>query len=197
MGASWRSWRFPGLLLAAVLVGAGCNGPSLLYFLYPGPDPQQDPEFAKLASDDKDKEVKVLILAYSSGVETRPEFLMVDHELTDQLSRLLQQSAKENKKKISVVPPRQVRDFKSRHPDWYAGKLEDVGKHFDADYVIYLEIDSLSLYETGSHNTLYRGRAKIFVTLVDMHQEGYDPARRTFVCEYPVSRGPVPVAAVA
>src|SRR5207302_10570741 len=53
------------------------------------------------------------------------------------------------------------------------------------DYVIYLEINSLGLYEPGSSNQLYRGRADITVSLVNMKEANETPLRRNFSCSYP------------
>src|SRR5262245_9079924 len=71
MAATWRRWCLLGVFLTAAL-GSGCNILSLPFFIF-GPEPKIEAKLHKLASDEKDKEVKVVILAYS-GLETRPEF---------------------------------------------------------------------------------------------------------------------------
>src|SRR5206468_12323787 len=64
---------------------------------------------------------------------------------------------------------------------------EDIGHHqFNADYVIVLEIASLSLYQTGSGNTLFRGKADINVSLINVFDpDGGDPTPHHFRCEFP------------
>src|SRR6516164_6808017 len=177
MATSWRRWRLAGLVLVAVALGAGCNILTLPFFLFSGTDPKQVPDFVEFTSDDKDKEIKVVFLAYS-GVETRPEFIGADNELTELLVRVLEQTFKDNKEKVKIVSPRKVKDFKNNHPDWYTLSMEDIGKHFEADYVVYLGIQSLSLYEEGSSNTLYHGRAHILVSVTDTRQTDFEPRKK-------------------
>lgn len=184
MATRWQLWFWPGLLLVALL-GIGC-GPQSMAFVAQrlfGADDEQPPTLKKIASGDKDKEVKVVILAYC-GLETRPEFITADQELSGMLAMVLQESYKRNKQKVTLVPAGQVKKYKDNHPNWYLD-LNQVGKHFDADYVIYLQIESLSLYEQGSANQLYRGRSDIQVSLLDMHDpDGYQ-VNSHFRSEYP------------
>src|SRR5438445_85693 len=83
------------LLVLAATVCTGCNLMALPFFLMPGMEPKHDAK-CKLASDEKDKEVKVVILA-SAGLETRPEFLRVDRELSRKLCQRLEEGFKLNK----------------------------------------------------------------------------------------------------
>jgi hypothetical protein len=192
MTALRQRWRLIGLILTAV-VCSGCNMLALPFFLMTGMNPKHDPQ-CKLASEDKEKEVKVVILAYT-GLETRPEFLRVDRELASLLARQLQQGFKENKEKVLIASITQIEKYKDEHPNWKAMDLEEIGTHFGADYVIDLGIESLSLYETGSGNQLYRGRATISIAVVDVHKPDEDPIyREEYTCEYPKTRGPIPVS---
>src|SRR5262249_33563580 len=146
MAAVRHPWRLGGLILAAVAC-FGCNMLSLPFFLMTGMDPKHEPK-CKIAPEDKNQEVKVLILA-SKSLETRPEFLRVDRELAGLMVRELQKSFKENEEKVTLVPAAKVEKFKDEHPNWRALDVRDIGKHFKADYVINLEINSLSMYEKG------------------------------------------------
>jgi hypothetical protein len=189
MGGTWRTWRLIGLLLLAGILTTGCSLPSLLYFTMTGfKEPKEEPGDLKLASD---KEIKVAIVAHY-GLEMRPEFVRVDQDLCSFLARQLQQSCKENRDKVTVIAPRKVQEFKNDHPTWYL-KPEEIGKHLDADKVIFLEIERLSLYEPGSANQLYRGRAAIAVKLLDVRNPDDNRLEKMFTCEYPTSRGPIPV----
>ncbi len=188
MSIAARRWRLAGLIVLAVVCATGCNIPQLLYFLYPGPDIKEAPELAKLVPPEKKKEVKVVILTYA-GVETRPEFITADRDLSGRLAQYLQKGFKENKENVAIVPASKVQDFKNKHSNWQQTMdLKEVGKHFDADYLIYLEIDSLTLYEKGSQNTLYRGNAAISVSLVDLNNPDADPLQKNFQSIYPNSR---------
>jgi hypothetical protein len=193
MAAQTPRWRLPALLLVAVALTTGCNLPALTYFLMPGADPKYPAELVKLASDEKGKEVKVVILA-SAPVETGMEFIRVDRELSSVLARSLQQNYKESKEKVVIVSPRKVEKFKDQHADWQTLGLADIGRHFDADYVIYLEVRHIGLYERGSGRLMFRGTANVQVAVVDLHETDEDPLTKEYVGTYPTgAKGPVPV----
>jgi len=192
MTAPSNRWWLAGLLLAALACGAGCDIVTMPYFIFNrwlGKDSKQPPELMQLASEDKDKEVKVVILAYS-GLESRPELITADRDLTTLLTQHLQGRFKESKEKVTIVSPGKAQAFKDNHPNWYMD-LQETGKRFDADYLIYLQLESLSLYEVGSHNTLYHGRAEIEVSALDLHKPEEAPQRKFYRGEFPQGR-PVP-----
>jgi hypothetical protein len=158
------------------------------------PESGQPPEIKRLASDDKKKEVRVVILTYSNDVETRPELIGSDRQLSELLYKQLHELCESNQEKVAIIPPRKVEEFKSSHPDWQKQELATIGRYFRADYVIYLEINSLGLYEKGSANQLYRGNADLVVTLVDVNKPDEAPEQKQFSCVYPSdAKGPVPV----
>jgi hypothetical protein len=191
MAAPRHPWRLAALILTATAC-FGCNLLSLPFFLATGMDPKHEPK-CKLASTEKDKEVRLVLIAYS-GMETRPEFLRVDRELTTLLARELLKGFKENKEKVTIVAPSKIEKYKDEHPNWRTLGAAEIGKYFDADYVIDLEIESLSLYEPGSGNQLYRGRGSIAIAVADVSKPDEDPMyREVYTAEYPKARGPVPV----
>ena len=51
--------------------------------------------------------------------------------------------------------------FKNQHPAWKDLDTDEIGKELHADYVIYIEIEDLSLYQKSSFNTLLQGRARV------------------------------------
>jgi len=176
-------------LFLAVVLGTGCNLMALPYFLSPS-DPTY-PAKCKLASDDKEKEVRVVILSWT-GLETRPEFLKVDRELSFLLAQQLQESYKKEKEKVTIVPISRVEKYKDDHPNWHSFEAQEIGKYFRADYVINLDIGSITLYEPGSVNTLFRGRAEISIDVVDVHKTSEGPIfRDEYTTEYPKARGPI------
>ncbi len=186
-----RRWRWAGLILAAILVTAGCNPLTSLYFLMPTGDDGVPPE-CKLTSDDKEKEVHIVILP-SCALETRPEFLRVDRELAGLLVQKLMAGFKDKKQKIAFLPLSKVEKFKDEHPNWRALSPAEIGEHFHADYVIDLSIESLSLYEPDSHKMFYRGNTSITVNVIDVHNADEGPIfQKPYTCEYP-AKGPVPV----
>jgi hypothetical protein len=184
-----RRWRLAGLLVLAAGLTTGCDLPSLLYFVTTGlKEPMEEAQEMRLT--EKGKEVKVVILTYA-GLDMRPGLMTVGRDLGGQLARQLQNLCKENKDKITVVSPTRVNEYLNNHPNWYL-KPEEVGKHFDADKVIYLEVEKFSLYEPGSASQLYRGRANISVKLWNLSNPDDIPVELPFGFEYPSSRGPIP-----
>ena len=70
MGRANSRGRSPsGPLCALVVCGSGCNVLSLPFFLM-GPEPSVPPKVKRLATDDKDKKIKVAVVA-SSNLEVR------------------------------------------------------------------------------------------------------------------------------
>jgi hypothetical protein len=165
---------------------------ALPFFLLPGVADKAEAK-CKLVSEDKEKEVKVLILA-AGGLETRPEFLRVDKELSVLLSRQLQENFKNNKEKVTLVPTSHVEKYKDEHQNWRALPSAEIGKYFEADYVINLTINSVTLYEPGSANMLFRGNAAISIDVVDV-SKGTEGAiyEEEYSIEYP-RRGPIPAS---
>jgi hypothetical protein len=181
-------------LLGLAGLGAGCNPLLFPAFLF-GPEPREEARLKKLASSDKKKEVKVVILPYLMGLETPQEFIGADYLLSDQLARHLKKLFEFNEEKVKIVPPQKVEDFKNKHAAWRKEvDLQEIGRHFKADYVIYLEISSLSLYEKGSANQIYRGRANIKVSVIDVSDAEDVPIPRDYSYVYPSdARGGVAV----
>ncbi len=192
MAAPARRWCLAGLTLLTVLVTAGCNPLTMPFFLLWGLDPKVEPE-CKLGVGKK-KESRVVVLSYCA-LETRRELLGADRELTSLLCTKLGETAKKNKDNFTVVSPSKVQRFKDEHPNWKSLEVEKIGKYFDADYIIDLEIGALSLYLPNSNNQFLSGQAEITVSVVDLSKEGEEPIfHREYTCEYPKSRGPQPVA---
>jgi hypothetical protein len=183
MVSSLRLWVPSGLFLLASLA-MGCNMMAMPFFLIPGMEPKYEAK-CKLASSDKEKTVTAVILA-SSGLETRPEFIRVDRELSRLLSQKLQEAFKRNKENVVLVPISKVERYKDEHPNWHSMAPEDIGKYFNAEYVIDLEIESISLYEPGNGNTLFRGRARISVDVVEVKKATEGPIyKEEYSIEYP------------
>jgi hypothetical protein len=184
MKAHARRWFLAGLFAASL---AGCDPATTAYFLLP--ETKDPAELRRLASDDKKKEVKVAVLTHTE-LETRPELIQADRQLAEYLGKQLRDRCAENKEKVTVIPSRRVEDYKNTHPRW-RDPLE-VGRELKVDYVIYLEVNSLSLYEKGSSNLMYRGRANISVSLVDVNHPDDTPEQKEYTDTYPSdAQGPI------
>jgi hypothetical protein len=176
--------------LAGVVVGCTDLG-SMTYFLMP--EERLPAKIKHLASKDAKQEPRVLVLTYA-GLETRAEFIHADRQLSEMLTRNLKDLADSAGEKLSIVPPRKVEEFKNANPNWRGMEVAQIGRKFGADYVIYLEVNTLALYEPGNGNTLYRGRANLLVSLVDVKRPDETPNQENYVCLFPSdARGPVPV----
>ncbi len=179
-------------LLAGVAgLGAGCDLGSLAYFVMP--ESREPAKLKDLASTDKKKNPRVVILTWA-GVEMRSDFIHVDLELSNMLAAQLTELTRDNDEKLTIISSRKVEEYKNAHTNWCSQDLTEIGRYFDADYVINLEIDALSMYEPRSNNTLFRGRAQISISLLDVKHPDDTPARVPFTTTYPSeARGPVSV----
>lgn len=192
MAALWRR-RFLLVFVLAAFLPAGCNLLALPFFIF-GPEPKIDPILKKVAPADKEKDVKLVVLAYTTSLDVRPELLRADRDIANLTVRYLKKGFEYNKERVTCVNPTKVEEFKNNHPGWKTLDPAEIGRHFGADYIVYLEINELSLYETRSANQLYRGNANITVNLIDCRDPEADREQREFTCTYPTeSRGPIPV----
>jgi hypothetical protein len=175
-----------GLLFVAFLVATGCN-PLLFPYLFNG-EPRQPAALKHLTN--KDRPVRVVVISYAGAADNSPESVGADRELCRKLVRRLLDATREAKEKIDLVPPKNIDKFKDEHPDWYKMDPKTVGEYFKADYVVWLEVETLSLMESG--NLMFRGRTEINVLLADTHDAVGDPDRKVYKAEFP-KHGPVPV----
>lgn len=182
MTAFLRRLSWVGLCLAAGCL-TGCNVLALPFFIL-GPEPTVAASLKRLAPEDRKKQVKVMVLAHA-GPEVPPDFRRVDRDLSDRMRASLRQGFEYYKDNVKIIAPRRVEDFKNENPGWEAMDLEEIGKRFEVDYVVYLEIRKLTIYEKGSGNTLYRGRAEISVSLVDVNDREEGEQRKEFICQFP------------
>jgi hypothetical protein len=171
------------LLLLAVVVGlsaAGCDAATLAYFFMP--EARESAKFKSLASQDPKKEPRVVIFTWG-GLEMRSEFIHADRQLSELLASQLRELAKDNEEKLAIVPPRKVEDYKNTHPNWRSQDMIEIGRFFKADYLVYVEINSLSLYEPGG-TLLFRGQADLTVSLYDVNNPD-DVRQESVRCAYP------------
>src|SRR5438445_532908 len=147
---SWSRGRFlswAALFLTAAGMAIGCNPQALNFLLMPFVDDREQPK-CKLSNPDK-KEVTVAIVTTFSNLETRPEMLPIETDLSDRVATEMRKLAKENKEKIKLVPTSKVRSLMNQDASGTLSRQE-IGKKLQADFVINLEVNSISLYEKGS-----------------------------------------------
>ena len=142
------------LLAAGLLIVAGCDPRPYFYFLQPF-EPTVAPPFK--GSFEK-KRVVVLTHAVSG---TQNDFLSLDRDLAREFGRLL----REKVKKIDLVDQDKVWDWVEGHPNWT--DPADAAKAFEADMVIFLEIESFQIQDPHSPGLL-EGTARTHMQAVEL-----------------------------
>jgi hypothetical protein len=171
---------------------AGCDPRPLFYFLQPW-EPMIPPPFKGTL-----KEKRVVVLTHAAA-GTQNDFLALDRDLAREFGNIL----RTNVKKIDLVNQDKVWDWVEGHPNWT--DPADAAKAFEADIVIFLEIEMFQVQDPHSPGLL-EGTAKTHIQvveydhpknskgkpIVDQPKESkvvYDDYRDT---TFPV-RGPIPV----
>jgi hypothetical protein len=178
---AWMRNTMRVALVGAVLTATGCSLGSLAYFLTP--EQKNPPEICSLASPDSKQEVRVVILPALVHTLAVPEAIGVERDLAETVARRLHEllTAGDN---IRIIAPRKIEDYKNKHSDWKENPRA-VGEYFKADYVVYLEIYSLSLFEHGSQGELFRGRMEMAVNLLSIAHPDYTPQRKVMSFVFP------------
>ncbi len=173
------------ILLGMAALAVGCGPSSLAMLLAPFVDDRVAPK-CKLANPDK--EITVVIASRFENLEIRSEVQPADQELAERFASELTKRFKENKEKVTVVPPARVKSHLSKLKTWDAASLKDVGeRHFKADYVIYLNIQNMSLVMPNTYSQLYKGNSDVEVIVYDLHLPTLESTihRESFRCIYP------------
>lgn len=147
------------LLAAALLVsfaGVGCNPISLAYFLFRGD--QKAPAEVPLVPKEGKKEVTVAVLVMASNPPI--EFVGIDRDLAAAVGRKIAEQTKDSKHPMRVID-RSKLDKLKKNPEYAAMSVADIGKAVGADYVVELNVVSVSLYEPGTGKLMYMGTATV------------------------------------
>lgn len=187
---STRTLRAVAAGLFLMAFGIGCNPLTMPFFLMYGVESKNEPEF-RLAVPDK--EVKVVVLAYAAN-DAQTDQVGIDRQIGSLVAKQLGERCLANKERVKVVPVHKVEKFKNDHPGWKTMGAVEIGKQFEADYVVDIEVVGLNLYEPGSHKSLYKGRAKIDLAVFDVRKSQDGPVfHPSLTIDYPKTRGPLPV----
>jgi hypothetical protein len=192
-----RRWLAAVLVLGVAALG-GCNPFMLAAFMFPMD--RTIPPKCPLTVEGKDS--KVLILCYHAGQPpSDPALNQADWNLGWRLNQVLQERFKENKDRVTLVTPNQVRTYKNKDLRWHEKTPQEIGRHFDADYVVTLEIHNLRLFDDqpGARNQgFYKGHAELAITVTDVHKpEGEGEVfADEYVTDYPRSQAIVGVTEV-
>jgi hypothetical protein len=169
-GHVWARWTVRGVLMLLPLVttcvlAAGCNPASIAMMLMPFYD-DKEPAKCKLSSPTRETTVAIVSWFGNRELQLYSELAPTERELADQLATSLHDRFKLNKEKVKIIPTAQVRAYQKAITDTW-GPVQ-IGKKLKADYVISLEIESLSLHAKKSFETLYQGETAINVKVYDL-----------------------------
>jgi hypothetical protein len=148
--------------LALVATLSGClNEIMTIGYLIGGP-PSIEPDF-EIATKESltDKDVTVAVVCYAPKA-LQAEYEEIHFDVAKYVSLRL------TSHHVKVVNPDQVRAWLDRNDDW--DKPEDVGAALDVTYVVYIDLNSFSLWEEHSSN-LFRGRAEAIVSVTKMNAD--------------------------
>ncbi len=146
--------------LMLTLAPSGCAQFVLLGLLIGGP-PSIEPEFDRKTGDSlTGREAKVVVVCYANP-KIKIKYSSIDREVALYVNRLMGQN------RINVVEADYVSAWIDEHGEWETAY--ELAEHFEAEYVIEIELNEFDLYEKYSA-TLFRGTtlARVTVQKVDL-----------------------------
>jgi hypothetical protein len=152
-----RNAALAGLLCLSALGACGCHW---LYAYFAAPRHPKETVKAEYAL----KAERLVIVTYA-GAEilfddpTAP--LEVSYDITNEILRSLSANIK------TIVRPEQVVRWQESTLEWPNMSLVDIAKTFQADTILYVELERYSLMEDRSAN-LYRGRVRARVQVAEV-----------------------------
>jgi hypothetical protein len=183
IGWRWFLVLFGGLSWLSL----GCSPQSLSMFLMPFGDNKTEPDGYKLFAE-KDKELTVVVLSNFKESQFQEDIRKADTELADQVSMYLRKRCEENKHKLKLISQAQVRSYQLKQLAKDDLDPVEMGKHFKADFVLQLEIDSLRIYEPRSYPKMFRAASQIDVKLYKIkgkEDDGYVVLDKPYNAEFP------------
>jgi hypothetical protein len=168
------------------------------------PEPREEvrgkPKFPlKPRTNGLDQEVRVVALLSCAPAVT-PEYAGFDRLVSVEFAKCLEDRCAENKQIVKVVKPAEMEAYKKENPEWRGVHPTEIGRKFQADYVIDVEILDVALFEPGTRREQMRGNATIAQTVYDLSQNGREPAFSppdfdvVFPLKQVVSRNDLPVS---
>jgi hypothetical protein len=156
------------ITLAAVFT-FGCNPLATFSFLT-NPEPIKDAQYPLEFKEGPKKGKDVVVAVFvTSAPGIGPVFAGSEVKLASEIAKKLPEMAKENKQKIVVIEPSAVNQFKIKNPTWKQGMHPSTwGKKLNADFVLDIQLEKMSLYQPGSLNTIYEGQADVNVDVYDV-----------------------------
>ena len=141
------------VMIAAMIALVGCDPRPFFYFLQPF-EPTIPPPGPAL------KGKKIVVLTHATA-GTQAEFPGLERDLQREFIANL----KKKTKKITVVEPEKVATWVEGHPKWT--DPADAARDFEADMVIFLEIELFQLQAPGDLNVL-QGSSKVHIQAFEL-----------------------------
>ena len=137
-----------------------CSCMQMLIMTAPDPVEEVTAEFDKLPG----RRVLVLVWAEAATVFEYPHIQF-------ELARYVNYHLKTNVDPIALITAREVAAYQRDTPGWESLPLDQVGSHFDVDYVIYLELPEYTIRGPGTQYLL-AGRGRVAMSVYDVHGPG-------------------------
>ncbi|HUR55625.1 MAG TPA: hypothetical protein VMZ71_15925, partial [Gemmataceae bacterium] len=183
MQAKWAKRLVWGTL--AVVVATGCNPLTMAAFIF-NRDTKLPAEYPFQTKDEKKEskkdEVTVAVFTNLSPGAVY-EFAGGDRELATMFTKRLTNEVKINKEKITVVTPAEVDKFKMANPNWKHMHPTAWGKKLNADFVLDIHVGNITVFQPGSGNHIYEGRAEVSVDVYDVAKQNSE-SKHKYVHSY-------------
>lgn len=153
-----RSSILAVMLPLVVCCASGCGIPNLLVYPFADRDAKKDVKEAYHLTSER-----LLILPYL-GREVEFESPTAGTDISGALIRHIRDNLRGRVHR--VVSPQQVAKYQQSRLDWQGTQVAEIGREFQADKVLYLEIQRYSIMEERSAN-LYRGRLSGHLQVID------------------------------
>lgn len=178
-------------LVALTFTATGCNPLTGAYFMLFGVEDKVPADF-RVGSTGKNANHVMIIVTMIQDAKT--DLLGIERQLETAICKQLEAECKANKEKIKIVPVYKVEEFKANNPGWHTTRVTEIGRQFDVDFVIDIEVKNMYLYEKDSRKTLFHGRGAINLTVTDVAKSSEEGPvhQRQLLVEYPKAKGPIP-----
>jgi hypothetical protein len=89
-----------------------------------------------------------------------------ERKLSSNIAKELPEMAQEVGQKLAVIDPAKLDAFKMKCPNWNGMHASERGRMLEADFVLDIHVEKMSLYQPGTE--IYDGRADVTVDVYDV-----------------------------
>jgi len=160
------------LLAVAACAAGGCGLPNLLVY------PFAEREATRQVAHEYHLTAERLLILPFAGHDVLFEYPGAPLDISYQVIGQIQRYGDVRVRR--VINPQQVALYQQSNLDWPNKLVAQIGREFQADKVLYIELNRYTMMEEGSAN-LYRGRISAHLQVVDPKAEGRLPLYETDV----------------